>query len=86
MWTRALLGGARQCPETIAASEGYVPSQRMHRLIEPRPGWVETVGRIRQAKVRRPKRVDHLFVLTMAAYNLTRVRSRREQQVTHAVT
>jgi hypothetical protein len=33
------------------------------------------VGGIRQVMVRGLKRVDHLFVLTMTAYNLTRMRS-----------
>lgn len=67
----AALGGA----DTIAASQGYVLSQRKRKLIEQGFGWAKTVGRIRQVMVRGLKRVDHLFVLTMAAYNLTRMRS-----------
>jgi hypothetical protein len=62
-------------PDTIAASQGYVLSQRKRKLIEQGFGWAKTVGRIRQVMVRGLKRVDHLFVLTMAAYNLTRMRS-----------
>ena len=35
----------------------------------------ETVGRMRQVMVRGLKRVDQMFVLTMTAYNLTRMRT-----------
>ncbi|MBT2305323.1 IS5 family transposase [Variovorax paradoxus] len=62
-------------PDAIAASEGYALSQRKRKLIEQGFGWAKTVGGIRQVMVRGIKRVDHLFVLTMTAYNLTRMRS-----------
>jgi len=62
-------------PDVIAASQGYVLSQRKRKLIEQGLGWAKTVGRIRQVMVRGLQRVDHLFVLTMTAYNLTRMRS-----------
>jgi Transposase DDE domain len=62
-------------PEAIAASEGYVLSQRKRKLIEQGFGWAKTVGGIRQVMVRGLKRVDHMFVLTMTAYNLTRMRA-----------
>ena len=62
-------------PEAIAASQGYALSQRRRKLIEQGFGWAKTVGGIRQVMVRGLKRVDHLFVLTMTAYNLTRMRS-----------
>ena len=62
-------------PEAIAASPGYAQSQRKRKLIEQGFGWAKTVGGIRQVMVRGLKRVDHLFVLTMTAYNLTRMRS-----------
>lgn len=35
----------------------------------------KTMGRMRQVMVRGLKRVDQMFVLTMAAYNLTRMRT-----------
>ncbi|MEB0060411.1 hypothetical protein QN413_27225, partial [Variovorax sp. LG9.2] len=41
------------------------------KLIEQGFGWAKTVGGIRQVMVRGLKRVDHLFVLTTTAYNLT---------------
>ena len=62
-------------PDTIAASAGYAISVQKRKLIEQGFGWAKTVGRIRQVMVRGLKRVDQMFVLTMAAYNLTRMRS-----------
>ena len=61
--------------DAIAQSEGYAISQRKRKLIEQGFGWVKTVGGIRQVMVRGLERVDQMFVLTMAAYNLTRMRT-----------
>lgn len=61
-------------PDAIAASEGYAISGQKRKLIEQGFGWAKTVGRIRQV-VRGLRRVDQVFVLTMAAYNLTRMRT-----------
>jgi len=38
-------------------------------------GWAKTVGGMRQVMVRGLKKVDQMFVLTMAAYNLIRMRT-----------
>lgn len=62
-------------PDAIAQSAGYAISQHKRKLIEQGFGWAKTVGRIRQVMVRGLARVDQLFVLTMSAYNLTRMRS-----------
>jgi transposase len=62
-------------PDVIAASTGYAISIQKRKLIEQGFGWAKTVGRIRQVMVRGLKRVDQVFVLTMAAYNLTRMRT-----------
>jgi len=62
-------------PDAIAQSEGYAISQQKRKLIEQGFGWAKTVGRIRQVMVRGLERVDQMFVLTMAAYNLTRMRT-----------
>jgi len=62
-------------PEAIARSEGYAVSQQKRRLIEPGFGWAKTVGGMRQVRVRGLKKVDQMFVLTMAAYNLVRIRT-----------
>jgi hypothetical protein len=47
---------------------GYLISQRIRKRIEECFGWGKTIGQVRQ-------RVDFQFVLTMAAYNLVRMRS-----------
>ena len=62
-------------PDEIAQSEGYTLSQRKRKLIEQGFGWAKTVGGIRQVMVRGIERVDQMFVLTMAAYNLVRMRT-----------
>lgn len=62
-------------PDKIAQTEGYATSQRKRKLIEQGFGWAKTVGSMRQVMVRGLQRVDQVFVLTMAAYNLVRMRS-----------
>ena len=62
-------------PDAIVASAGYAISVQKRKLIEQGFGWAKTVGRIRQVMVRGLQRVDQIFVLTMAAYNLTRMRT-----------
>ena len=59
--------------DAIAATAGYAISQNKRNLIEQGFGWAKTVGRMRQVMVRGLKRVDQMFLLTMAAYNLTRM-------------
>ncbi|WP_321917456.1 MULTISPECIES: IS5 family transposase [Paraburkholderia] len=54
---------------------GYAISQRKRKCIEQVFGWGKTVGRIRQATYRGRERVEQLFLLTQAAYNLTRMRT-----------
>ena len=62
-------------PEPIANSEGYAISQQKRKLIEQGFGWAKWIGNIRQVMVRGLQKVDQLFVLNMAAYNLTRMRT-----------
>lgn len=62
-------------PDIIADSEGYAISQKKRKLIEQGFGWAKTVGHMRQVLVRGIKKVDQMFVLTMAGYNLTRLRT-----------
>lgn len=50
-------------------------SQRRRKCIEQCFGWVKTIGPIRQVMVRSLAKVDQLLTLTMAAYNLIRLRS-----------
>ena len=62
-------------PDEIATTVGYAISQQKRKLIEQGFGWAKAVGNIRQVMVRGIERVDQMFVLTMAAYNLTRMRT-----------
>ncbi|MDZ7863188.1 IS5 family transposase [Acidovorax sp.] len=62
-------------PDAIAQSEGYAVSQQKRKLIEQGFGWAKTVGGMRQVMVRGLERVDQMFVLTMAGYNLVRMRT-----------
>lgn len=62
-------------PDSVAKSEGYAISQQKRKLIEQGFGWAKLVGSIRQVMVRGVEKVDQLFVLTMTAYNLTRMRT-----------
>ena len=62
-------------PEHIASSDGYAVSQQKRKLIEQGFGWAKLIGSVRQVMVRGLEKVDQLFVLTMAAYNLTRMRT-----------
>lgn len=54
---------------------GYAVSQRRRKCIEQCFGWGKAIGQIRQVMVRGLEKVGQLFTLTMAAYNLTRLRS-----------
>lgn len=62
-------------PDAIAQREGYALSQRKRKFIEQGFCWAKTVGGIRQVMVRELKRVDQMFVLNMAAFNLVRMRT-----------
>lgn len=62
-------------PEAVAQTDGYAISQQKRKLIEQGFGWAKLIGPMRQVMVRGLAKVDQLFVLTMAAYNLTRMRT-----------
>jgi IS5 family transposase len=62
-------------PDEIAQTEGYAMSMQRRKRIEQGFGWAKQIGHIRQVMVRGIQRVDQLFVLTMVAYNLTRMRT-----------
>jgi len=68
-------GRSSAVPDSVAATEGYAISQQKRKLIEQGFGWAKLIGPIRQVMVRGLDKVDQLFVLTMAAYNLTRMRT-----------
>ena len=54
---------------------GYTLSMRARKRIEQCFGWGKTVGPLAQVMVRGLDKIDQLLTLTMAAYNLTRLRS-----------
>jgi len=62
-------------PDAIAATPEYAISMHKRKRIEQVFGWAKTIGRMRQVMVRGLQRVDQMFVLTMTAYNLTRMRT-----------
>ena len=55
--------------------EGYDISQRKRKCIEQCFGWGKVIGPMRQVMVQGLDKVDQLLTLTMAAYNLTRLRT-----------
>jgi len=54
---------------------GYEISQRKRKRIEQCFGWGKLIGPMRQVMVKGLEKVDQLLTLTMAAYNLTRLRT-----------
>ncbi|SBP88381.1 hypothetical protein THIARS_61094 [Thiomonas delicata] len=54
---------------------GYATSQRRCKCIEQCFGWGKTIRPIPQIMVRGLDKVDQLLILTIVAYNLTRIRS-----------
>jgi transposase len=54
---------------------GYEISQRKRKRIEQCFGWGKLIGPMRQVMLQGLDKVDQLLTLTMAAYNLTRLRS-----------
>ena len=53
--------------------ESYAISQKKRPLIERTFGWMKAVAGIRKVKLRGLAKVDWLFVLTAAAFNLWRI-------------
>ena len=62
-------------PDAKAATPGYAISVQKRKLIEQGFGWAKEIGGMRQVMVRGIEKVDQMFALTMAAFNLTRMRS-----------
>lgn len=54
---------------------GYEVSQRKRKRIEQCFGWGKVIAPIRHVMVQGLDKVDQLLTLTMAAYNLTRLRT-----------
>ncbi len=54
---------------------GYAVSQRKRKRVEEIFGWLKTVGLLRKTRHRGKQRVGWVFMFTLAAYNLTRIRN-----------
>ena len=54
---------------------GYAASQRYRKRIEECFGWAKTIGGLRKSRFVGRDKLDFQFVLTMAAYNLVRMRN-----------
>ncbi len=54
---------------------GYEISQRKRKLVEQVFGWLKTVGLMRKTRHRGERRVDWMFVFTLAVHNLVRLRN-----------
>jgi transposase len=54
---------------------GYAISQRKRKLVEQAFGWMKTIALLRQVRHRGGPRVEWIFTLAAAAYNLVRMRS-----------
>ncbi|MGH7040935.1 MAG: IS5 family transposase [Acetobacteraceae bacterium] len=52
---------------------GYAVSQRIRKRVEEVFGWMKTTGGLRKTRHRGTARVDWMFTLTAAAYNLVRI-------------
>jgi transposase len=61
--------------ERTVRHEGYQVSQRVRKRVEEIFGWAKTVGGYRKTRFRGQPRVGWGFVLTMAAYDLVRIRN-----------
>jgi len=55
--------------------EGYEISQKKRKRVEEIFGWAKTVGLIRKAKMRGMDKIDWLFTMCIAVFNLIRMRN-----------
>ena len=58
-----------------ARNAGYEISQRVRKRVEEPFGWAKTVGRVRQVMPRGTDRAREIFLMTMAAYDLVRLKN-----------
>ena len=55
--------------------EGYAVSQKKRKRVEEIFGWMKTVGWLRKARYKGEEKIDWLFTLSAAAYNMVRMRN-----------
>ena len=54
---------------------GYAVSQRKRKRVEEIFGWMKTVAWLRKARYKGVEKIDWLFTLSAAAYNMVRMRN-----------
>jgi len=73
--------GGSAIDERTTRHAGYEISQRKRKRVEEIFGWMKTVGLMRKLRHRGLDRVEWMFTLAAAVYNLVRARNLLEQQV-----
>ena len=61
--------------ERTTRHPGYAISQRKRKRVEEVFGWIKTVGMMRKTRHRGRERVEWMFTLATAAYNLVRMKN-----------
>ncbi len=61
--------------ERTTRHRGYALSQHTRMRIEEIFGWLKTVGLFRKTRHRGTARVEWMFIFSLAAYNLVRIRN-----------
>jgi len=67
--------GGKSVDGRTTRRDGYAVSQRKRKRVEEIFGWAKTVGLIRKAKMRGRERIDWLFTMCIAVFNLVRMRN-----------
>ena len=67
--------GGKSVDGRTTRHEAYAVSQRKRKRVEEIFGWAKTVGLIMKAKMRGRERIDWLFTMCIAVFNLVRMRN-----------
>jgi transposase len=67
--------GGRSVDGRTIRHETYRISQRKRKRVEEIFGWAKTVGLVRKVKMRGRRKVDWLFTMSIAVFNLVRMRN-----------
>ena len=83
MWARNVMPHVAQnytncssaVDERTTRHKGYCVSQTKRKRVEECFGWLKTIGSLRKSPFVGREKLDFQFVLTLAAYNLVRMRN-----------
>ena len=67
--------GGKSVDGRTTRHEGYAISQKKRKRVEEIFGWAKTVGLLRKAKVKGKAKIDWLFTMCIAVFNLVRMRN-----------